>query len=199
MEVLRAEGVRWEGVHSMYRHVSPPPGSALARPASFSHRRLRSPDLCPGPQPVGGRSRCHRNARPGPSVPLQHDAMQKVRKPLPALAALVDFWWAGVRHPAFKRSECLYRFFVLRALHTTRSRVPVRRRAAGDGVGHHSAARPLNRLFLTGLKPLGQTRPPPPPLGLLSCLCSLGPAGLGSAARAGLGGAKPVPRPFGPG
>jgi Family of unknown function (DUF6399) len=29
-------------------------------------------------------------------LPHRHDAMQKVRKQLPALAALVDFWWEGV-------------------------------------------------------------------------------------------------------
>ena len=32
-----------------------------------------------------------------PQVLVQHDAMQKVRKQWPALAALVDFWWEGVR------------------------------------------------------------------------------------------------------
>ncbi len=30
-------------------------------------------------------------------LPAHHDAMQKVRRQLPALAALVDFWWQGVR------------------------------------------------------------------------------------------------------
>jgi hypothetical protein len=29
--------------------------------------------------------------------PVQHDVMQKVRQQWPALAARVDFWWAGVR------------------------------------------------------------------------------------------------------
>jgi hypothetical protein len=29
-------------------------------------------------------------------LPARHDAMKKVRKQLPALAALVDFWWQGV-------------------------------------------------------------------------------------------------------
>jgi hypothetical protein len=29
-------------------------------------------------------------------LPVRHDAMTKVRKQLPALAALVDFWWQGV-------------------------------------------------------------------------------------------------------
>ena len=30
-------------------------------------------------------------------LPAHHDAMHKVRRQLPALAALVDFWWQGVR------------------------------------------------------------------------------------------------------
>ena len=29
-------------------------------------------------------------------LPARHDAMTKVRKQIPALAALVDFWWQGV-------------------------------------------------------------------------------------------------------
>src|SRR5215510_14503840 len=34
-------------------------------------------------------ARCHQ-------LPARHDAMTKVRKHVPALAALVDFWWQGV-------------------------------------------------------------------------------------------------------
>jgi hypothetical protein len=33
----------------------------------------------------------------GQQWPVRHAAMTKVRKPLPALAAVVDFWWAVVR------------------------------------------------------------------------------------------------------
>jgi len=29
-------------------------------------------------------------------VPARHDPLKKVRNPVPALAALVDFWWEGV-------------------------------------------------------------------------------------------------------
>jgi hypothetical protein len=32
----------------------------------------------------------------GYQVPVRHDARHKVRQQLPALAALVDFWWKGV-------------------------------------------------------------------------------------------------------
>jgi hypothetical protein len=49
--------------------VSPPPGSALAHPASLAHRRLHPSDCGASPPPVGGRSRCQRNMSPGPAVP----------------------------------------------------------------------------------------------------------------------------------
>jgi hypothetical protein len=39
---------------------------------------------------IEGLAQCHQ-------LPLRHAAMTKVRKQLPALAALVDFWWEGVR------------------------------------------------------------------------------------------------------
>ena len=80
--------------------------------------------------------------------------------------------------PTFKGSECPCRFFGLRALHTTKSRGPVRHRPADAGVEHQRAARPLAHLSIIGPVPLMQTRPiPPPPLGLLSGLCCLGSAG----------------------
>src|SRR2546425_3990578 len=88
--------------------------------------------------------------------------------------------------PTFKGSECPCRFFVLRALHTTRSRGPGRRRSTDDGVGHHRPARSPDRPYLIGSEPLGQIRPtPPPPLVSLSCLCSLGAAGHACAGTAG--------------
>ena len=80
--------------------------------------------------------------------------------------------------PTFKGSECPCRFFGLRALHTTKSRGPVRHRPADAGVEHQRAARPLAHLSIIGPVLLVQTRPiPPPPLGLLSGLCCLGSAG----------------------
>jgi hypothetical protein len=53
-------------------------------------------------------------------------------------------------HPMFKGSECLYRFLGLRALHTTRSRGPVRHRSAGDGAGHQRSVQPLAHLSIVG-------------------------------------------------
>ena len=38
-------------------------------------------------------------------LPARHDAMTKVRKQVPALAALVDFWWQGV-HQDWSPSSC---------------------------------------------------------------------------------------------
>src|SRR5262249_33099936 len=85
-------------------------------------------------------------------------------------------------HPTFKGSECTCRFFVLMALYTTHSRDPVRHRAADDGVGHHTPARPLDHLPIFGPVLSGQTTPPRlPPLGSLSRLCSPGSADHGRA------------------
>jgi hypothetical protein len=42
--------------------------------------------------------------------------------------------------PTFKGSECPFRFFVLMARHTTRSRAPAHHRPTGDRVGPQRAA-----------------------------------------------------------
>ena len=49
-------------------HLSPPPGDALAHPASFPHRRLDSPDVRPGGKPVARGSGGHRSLGQTPSV-----------------------------------------------------------------------------------------------------------------------------------
>src|SRR5512138_2417076 len=83
--------------------------------------------------------------------------------------------------PTFKGSGCTDRFCTLEALHTMRSRDPARYRAGGDGLGHHTPVRALDRLSILGPGLPAQTRiAPPPPSVSLSCLCSLAPAGHGS-------------------
>src|SRR5678816_447355 len=82
--------------------------------------------------------------------------------------------------PTFKGSGCTDRFCTLRALHTMRSRDPARYRAGGDGLGHHTPVRALDRLSILGPVLPAQTRiAPPPPSVSLSCLWSLAPAGQG--------------------
>src|SRR2546430_6735889 len=82
--------------------------------------------------------------------------------------------------PTFKGSGCTDRFCTLRALHTMRSRAPAHHRARGDGLGHYTPARALDRLSILGPGRSGQIRlAPPPPSVSLSCLCSLAPAGHG--------------------
>src|SRR4029453_18098542 len=79
--------------------------------------------------------------------------------------------------PTFKGSDCTDRFCTPRALHTMRSRAPAHHRAGGDGLGHHTPARALDRLSIIGPGRPGQTRIAPlPPSGSLSRLCSLAPA-----------------------
>lgn len=94
VEGLRAEVQRWEGVHSMYRHhlavfsLTLHPfhiDDSAPQTSAQVHSRLETAVAA-----IATLAQAHQ-------FPLQHDAMQKVRKQLPALAALVDFWWAGVR------------------------------------------------------------------------------------------------------
>src|SRR5215471_1716326 len=62
----------------------------------------------------------------------------------------VQFGHFGAFHPTFKGSECSYRFFGLRVLHTTRHRGPVHHRPAGDEVEPQRTARPLAHLSTIG-------------------------------------------------
>jgi hypothetical protein len=94
VEMWRAEVQRWEGVHSTSRHYldmlsltlhpfhiddSTPQTSAQV------HSRLEAEVTA-----IATLAQDHQ-------FPVQHDAMKKVRKQLPALAARVDFWREGVR------------------------------------------------------------------------------------------------------
>jgi hypothetical protein len=89
-----AELTRWEAAHHTYRYhletlsltlhpfrmVDSAPQTS-AQVASHLHAALEGIDVC---------VQCHQlSSRPA--------AMTKVRKQVPALAALVDFWWEGVR------------------------------------------------------------------------------------------------------
>lgn len=90
----QAEVTRWEEAHHTYRcHLE-----TLA----LTLHPFRMADSAPQTSAEVARhlqatveaidvfARCHQ-------LPPRHAAMTKVRKQLPALAALVDFWWAGVR------------------------------------------------------------------------------------------------------
>ena len=92
--VWQAEVTRWEAVHHTYRrHLEtlaltlPPFRIADSAPqtsaavASHLQTTVEAIDMF---------ARCHQ-------LPPRQAAMAKVRKQLPALAALVDFWWEGVR------------------------------------------------------------------------------------------------------
>ncbi len=93
VEVKRAAVQRWEGVQSTYRahletisltlhpfhlHDSSPQTSAQV------HSRLHTEVAA-----IETLAQDHQ-------FPVRHDLLKKVRHQLPALAALVDFWWAGV-------------------------------------------------------------------------------------------------------
>ena len=93
VEVKRAEVTRWEEVQRMYRHQ--------LETLSLSLHPFRIIDSTPqtsaqvesqltaAVEAIEVLVRCHQ-------VPARHDALTKVHKQVPALAALVDFWGQGV-------------------------------------------------------------------------------------------------------
>jgi hypothetical protein len=93
VEVQRATVQRWEQVHSLYRqhletlsltlHPFTIHDSAPQTSAEVHHRLQAAIDAIA-------------TLAQEQQLPARHDAMKKVRNQLPALAALVDFWWEGV-------------------------------------------------------------------------------------------------------
>jgi hypothetical protein len=90
----QAEVTRWEEAHNTYR--------GLLETLSLTLHPFRIADSAPqtsaqveshlqaAVEAIEGLAQCHQ-------LPVRHAAMTKVRKQLPDLAALVDFWWEGVR------------------------------------------------------------------------------------------------------
>jgi Family of unknown function (DUF6399)/IclR helix-turn-helix domain len=93
VEVKRAAVQRWEEVQSTYRHHL----ETLSLTLPPLHLHDASPQTS-----VQVHSRLHAEVAAmetlarDPQCPIRHDMLKKVRHQLPALAALVDFWWAGV-------------------------------------------------------------------------------------------------------
>jgi uncharacterized protein DUF6399 len=94
VEAKRAEVQQWEDVQRTYRHhletlslTLHPFGIADSVPQTSAQvaRQLHT-------EVEAIEALAHRH-----QLPARHDAMKKVRTQLPALAALVDFWWQGVR------------------------------------------------------------------------------------------------------
>ena len=93
VEARQAEVTRWEEASHIYRghleslsltlhpfHIS---GSTPQTSAQVENQLMATVEA------IEAFARCHQ-------LPARHDAMTKVRKQVPALAALVDFWWQGV-------------------------------------------------------------------------------------------------------
>jgi Family of unknown function (DUF6399) len=90
----QAEVTRWEEAHHTSRHHLATLSLTLhpfrmAESAPQTSAQVES-HLQAAVEAIDVFAQCHQ-------LPPRHAAMTKVRKPLPALAALVDFWWAGVR------------------------------------------------------------------------------------------------------
>jgi hypothetical protein len=94
VEARQAEVQQWEGVQRAYRqHLETlsltlhPFGIADSVPQTSAQVESRLQAEVDALEALAGRQQ----------LPSPHDALKKVRKQLPALAALVDFWWEGVR------------------------------------------------------------------------------------------------------
>jgi hypothetical protein len=94
VEAKRAEVTRWEEVQRTYRHQLETLSLTLhpfciADSTPQTSTQVAS-QLLAAVEGIEALAQCHQ-------LPARHDAMTKVRRQLPALAALVDFWWQGVR------------------------------------------------------------------------------------------------------
>ena len=93
VEVKRAAVQQWEEVQSTYRHHL----ETLSLTLHPFHLHDASPQTS-----VQVHRRLHAEVAAMETLardhqcPIRHDMLKKVRHQLPALAALVDFWWAGV-------------------------------------------------------------------------------------------------------
>jgi hypothetical protein len=93
VQARQAEVTRWEEVHHIYRgHLESL--SLTLHPFRLSGSTPQTSaqvesQLTAAVEAIEALARCHQ-------LPARHDAMTKVRKQVPALAALVDCWWQGV-------------------------------------------------------------------------------------------------------
>jgi Family of unknown function (DUF6399)/IclR helix-turn-helix domain len=93
VEAKRTAMTRWEAVQRTERHELAPLSLTL-HPFRIADSTPQTSaqvanQLTAAVEAIEAFARCH-------PLPARHDAMTKVRKPVPALAALVDFWWQGV-------------------------------------------------------------------------------------------------------
>jgi hypothetical protein len=94
VEARQVEVTRWAGVHRTSRHH--------LEGLSLTRHPFRLSDAVPQPAAQGARQRTAAVEAiaafaQSHQLPVRHDIMQKVRPQVPARAALVDFWWEGVR------------------------------------------------------------------------------------------------------
>ena len=94
VQVRQAEVTRWEEAHHIYRgHLESLSFTLHPFPLSDSTPQTSAQvesQLTATVAAIEALAQCHQ-------LPARHDAMAKVRKQVPALAALIDFWWDGVR------------------------------------------------------------------------------------------------------
>ena len=143
VEAKRAEVTRWEEGQHTYRHQLETLSLTLhpfciADSAPQTSAQVES-HLQAAVEAIAALAQRHQ-------LPARHDAMTKVRKQVPALAALVDFWWQGVQQdlepfslsPMWRRwvHECLLPlvYWEHHAAHTRCSRRKAKIRQALEAV-----------------------------------------------------------------
>ena len=94
VEARQVEVTRWAGVHRNSRHH--------LEGLSLTRHPCRLSDAVPQPAAQGARQRTAAVEAiaafaQSHQLPVRHDIMKKGRPQVPARAALVDFWWEGVR------------------------------------------------------------------------------------------------------
>jgi Family of unknown function (DUF6399) len=143
VEARQAEVTRWEEAQHTYRgHLETL--SLTLHPISISNSAPQTSaqvesQLRAAVEAIEALAQRHQ-------VPARHDAMTKVRKQLPALAALVDYWWQGVQQdlepfllsPMWRRwvHECLLPlvYWEHHAAHTRCARRKAKMRQALEAV-----------------------------------------------------------------
>jgi hypothetical protein len=145
VEARQAAVTRWEEVSHLYRgHLEsfsltlPPFRLSGSMPQTSAQVESQ---LTAAVEAIEALARDHQ-------LPARHDAMTKVRKQVPALAALVDFWWQGVHQdlepflltPRWRQwvQECLLPM-VYWATQVARTRCP-RRKANLQAAWHEAQA-----------------------------------------------------------
>ncbi len=95
LEAREAEGTHWETVHSAYRHHLESVSLTVHPWRVFDSTRQRSEEV---ERQLHAEIDALEALLDTNGLPVKKKALDKVRKPLGGVSALVDWWWQGVGH-----------------------------------------------------------------------------------------------------